>query len=413
MKLSDCLDKFLTELEIRGLSDKTIKVYKSAIRDFIKVVGDKECKDVNEKDYMKWITYRLRRGFDRGIRGNSKSTLHYYAIFVRKFLRWLGLASLPGIPQKRSQLPEILTQEEVERLFAHAKDLTDLLILGLLFESGLRASEALNLKKKDIDLFRREMRVTGKYGKQRIVFIGPITYQILQLVLPQLRPEDKLLNMTYQALYKRLKTLARRAGVEQRKVRPHILRHTFATTALRRGMSLPALQRLLGHNDIKVTQVYLHLVTEDIRREYERAWTAGRPGDPRFTQPPTAAVTGVAAPSTPPLLSSAQQGFNEPLPPSFPVGVEHHSLPSNEVGQVQYQVRNNVGEHWNGQGQQGIHNPAIPQHYYSNQQAYWSGYQGYPNSNPTHLIQQPFPPQQVNQSFPVSDQSKARGRGLA
>lgn len=69
-------------------------------------------------------------------------------------------------------------------------------------------------------------------------------------------------------MYKKLKRLALRAGIPPGKVRPHVLRHTFATRALRSGISLPSLQRLLGHTDIRTTQVYLHLTIDDIKREY-------------------------------------------------------------------------------------------------------------------------------------------------
>ena len=88
-------------------------------------------------------------------------------------------------------------------------------------------------------------------------------------------PRSRVVPLTYQALYKRVKRLAERAGLDPERVRPHVLRHTFATEALRRGMSLPALQRLLGHSDIKITERYLHLVTEDVEREYRRIFEPG------------------------------------------------------------------------------------------------------------------------------------------
>lgn len=273
-KLSGAIDAFLRALEASGASAKTIRAYKAALKSFQYYVGDKSLEDITESDYVEWLAWlRKQPGKRKGAR--RESTLHYYSIFVRRFLRWAGVVdSVPALPSRPGDFNDALSWDEVESLLAAAKDLYDVVIVALAAESGLRAGEILNLMWADVDLSRRLLRVKGKYGKERIVFLGPIGIWALAELAAAIRPRpsDRVVPMTYQALYKRVKAMARRAGLPEERIRPHTLRHTFATEALRRGVNLASLQRMLGHSDIKVTQRYLHLVTEDIERDYYRAF---------------------------------------------------------------------------------------------------------------------------------------------
>ncbi len=283
---------FLEYLSASGASPKTVKSYRAAIHSFVEHVGPgARAADVGEDDYASWLA-RLRS------RGRlSRSTLHYYSVFVRRFLRWLGVVGeVPAVPAGRNGYSEALSWREVEALLSAARDLVDALIVSFMAESGLRVGELLSLRWGDVDLYRGTARVRGKYGKERIVILGPVTREVLSRLAEELRPRpgDLLLGISYQAVYKRLKALARRAGLDPSRVRPHVLRHTFATEALRRGVSLPALQRLLGHSDIKVTQRYLHLVMDDVEREYARAFYAPpqAPGAPALYYPGLGARDG-------------------------------------------------------------------------------------------------------------------------
>ena len=297
----EVLEAFLAALAAGGASPKTVKAYRAAIQDFLEFIGDKPLREVTESDVAAWIYDRLtngvRRPRSRGDlfeeRRERQVTMHYYTLFLRGFLQWLGLGiRVPVVRKPRSPRVEALRGDEVERLIAASRDALDLLIVALLFETGLRAQEAVSLRLRDIDFTRREIRVrNAKYGEERIVLYGALTEQALRIWLslnPGLGPDDKLLGISYSGLYKRLKTLAKRAGLDPKKVRPHVLRHTFATEALRRGIPLPVVQRLLGHHDIKVTQIYLHLLDEDIRTAYQRAFAAPQPAPPPqpIPQPP-------------------------------------------------------------------------------------------------------------------------------
>jgi len=270
-RLEDAVEVFLNTLEASGASEKTIRAYRAALRSFADHVGpERRVSEITPEDYASWLAWlRKRPGKRRNARRDS--TIHYYSIFVRRFLKWAGIdEDLPAVPGGRSEFSDALSWDEVVALMEAARDLLDLVIVAVLAETGLRASELLGLTWRDVDLRRGVLRVVGKYGKERVVFLGPVSSEALSLLFEETRPSlrDRVVPISYQALYKRVKRLAERAGLDPEKVRPHVLRHTFATEALRRGMSLPALQRLLGHSNIKITERYLHLVTEDVEREY-------------------------------------------------------------------------------------------------------------------------------------------------
>ncbi|MCX8184441.1 MAG: tyrosine-type recombinase/integrase [Sulfolobales archaeon] len=272
------VEEFLAGLEAVGASLSTTRVYRYAIKDFIEFTKKRYTDELVPQDFTAWRISRLRDGFkfSRRDRESSSWTLYYYSLCVRSFLSWLGVLKDPlpsvGKPRKR-KLRTILTRDEIKKLISASRDILDLLIISLLLETGLRAREALSLRKSDVDLDKKEIRVlNAKFGESRIVFIGPLTYEILLKYLPLLREDERILQLSYTGLYKRLKSLASRAGVDVRKVRPHIFRHTFATESLKRGITLPALQQILGHRDIKTTQVYLHLAIEDIKNMYFKVY---------------------------------------------------------------------------------------------------------------------------------------------
>ncbi len=276
--LSEAIDEFLQSLLAAGASLKTTKVYRAALSDFLERIGDKPIAEIDERDYLKWLSDIREKGVKRPRGGSVENTIHYYSLFIRRFLEWIGKAeNLPVPRRKEGVLDTVLKEDELERLIEASSDIYDLLIVILMAETGMRVGELLGIRVADIDLHDSTIRIRGKYGKERIVFFGPRTSAILEAYLGamRLRARDPLIPLSYQAVYKRLKKLARRAGVDPAKVRPHVLRHTFATSALRKGMSLVALQRLLGHSNIRVTQRYLHLVTEDLKREYYSVFYGG------------------------------------------------------------------------------------------------------------------------------------------
>ena len=283
----EIVEIFLDSLFAAGASEKTIKSYRVAIRDFLSFIGNKHLKDVRLIDVNRWKTYRLRSGFAKERKENDffeikrrrQVTLHYYSIFVRRFLKWLGLpVKIATVRAPKRREVQTLSAGEVAKLLRASRDLLDVVTVRFLLETGLRAEEALNVKVGDIDFVNCEVRVRrGKYGGFRVVFFSKELSEILKLwvTVKSLGRDDRLIPLTYVGLWKRLKTLARRAGIDPSKVRPHVLRHTFATEALRKGMDLISLKNILGHSDVKVTQIYTHLVKEDLREKYFSIFSSG------------------------------------------------------------------------------------------------------------------------------------------
>ena len=189
------------------------------------------------------------------------------------------------MPKLEKHLPSVLTYEEVDKLLdiniTDSFSARNKAILELMYASGLRISETINLKLYDIDLENDILRVFGKGSKERIVPIGTIAVNDLNKYINEYR-EKMLKNkkndylflnnhgnkITRQGLFKNLKSLLKEKGIEK-DVSPHTLRHSFATHLLNNGADLRSIQELLGHSSIKTTQIYTHVSSEHLKEQYK------------------------------------------------------------------------------------------------------------------------------------------------
>ncbi len=188
----------------------------------------------------------------------------------------------PKIPKR---IPNFLTTMELEKLFANEQlktpyEIRNRLILELLFATGLRVTELINIKLQDIDQSEKSIRTLGKGKKERIVYYGEYAQEILERYFREARPiflenqkSDYLLvghnslKLTRNRISSILEEEVRKIGL-QHHISPHVLRHTFATQLLNNGADIRSVQELLGHENLSTTQIYTHITSEQLRKAY-------------------------------------------------------------------------------------------------------------------------------------------------
>ena len=174
-------------------------------------------------------------------------------------------------PRKRKKLPEILSVRDVQDLFAQVGNLKHRCIVGLLYSSGLRRAELLALKPTDLDFNRMMVRIgQGKGNKDRYSILSKTLIPVLTEYLHRYNPDQYLFESPKGGAYSASSVLkivsraAKRAGIRKRAT-PHMLRHSFATHLLEKGVDLRRIQVLLGHNSSKTTEIYTHVAENSFK----------------------------------------------------------------------------------------------------------------------------------------------------
>lgn len=168
---------------------------------------------------------------------------------------------------------EPLTQDEANRLANACKTHEEKLVIWTLLDTGMRVSELAGLKKDNIDWQVHRITIYGKggpYGSRSKRKIIPLSARVQPLLEGHLAIHDSIGKST-RTIQRIVKQIANRAYIS-RPVTPHVLRHTFSVTAIQKGISIPSLQRLLGHDRLTTTEIYLNLSPEDVIREFQSKW---------------------------------------------------------------------------------------------------------------------------------------------
>ena len=300
MFVSEALTDFLEHLEIEGgRSQNTIRNYSLYLERFIEFAGDIEVVKITSEMIRRYRLWLNRYKNDNDGKELSILTQSYHLIALRGFLTYLSRRDIPSLHADKIILPKtvrkqvtFLQYDEVVNLIDNIpldseQGLRDRAIIELLFSSGLRVSELVNLNRDHINLKRREFMVRGKGQKDRPVFVSQHAAEQVENYLQARQDSLPALFLNYSRRstkpttsgdYRRLSArsiqrmishYARLAGITKH-VSPHTMRHSFATDLLMNGADLRSVQSLLGHSSISTTQVYTHVTDQHLKDIHER-----------------------------------------------------------------------------------------------------------------------------------------------
>ena len=276
----------------KNYSDYTILSYKNDILEFIDYLSREglNFKTIEYSDIRFYLMYLKDEKHDDNSSVSRKlsSLRGLYKYMANEGIVKTNVFSLVNAPKKSKKLPRYFEYNELEELFMVPDTNTslgqrDLLLLEMLYATGVRVGELVNIKVKDIDLGRRNIIILGKGNKERFVTYGEYCEDILKqylsdgYILLNKTDSDYLFlnnnggNLTERGVRYILDELIKKTSINK-KISPHMIRHSFATHLLNEGCDLLTVQKLLGHESIKATQVYTHVTTDRLREVYFRSF---------------------------------------------------------------------------------------------------------------------------------------------
>lgn len=252
METEEVFTKLQEEIKLRGYSKETGKAYETIIRNFL----------ASGKSPREYLLLRADK---------SRSTMRtaYFALkfFQEKVLQQRFAENLP-LAKKTMKLPLVLSKEEIQQMIRATTNLKHRLLLHFLYYAGLRLDEVRNLQVQDIDIPREIIHLkTAKGSKERIIFLHERIKELLAMqdlkegLLFRSQQGKKYVKRSIQAI---VETATKKAGISKN-VTPHTLRHSFATHLLEGGADIRYIQALLGHANLKTTQIYTHIANKNIK----------------------------------------------------------------------------------------------------------------------------------------------------
>ena len=274
-----------------GLSRLTLDSYRRDLEGLARWLAGRgrSLADVDRQGLFDYLAERTREGYAARSNARLLSSLRaYFGQQLRLGLRDADPTALLDLPRLGRSLPKALSESEVEALLQapaldSAAGLRDRAMVELMYATGLRVSELVNLPATGVNLRQGVLRVMGKGSKERLVPLGDEARHWLERYLAEARPQlsgGRVVAALFpgrdgsplsrQQFWNVVKRLAVRAGIDPARVSPHGLRHSFATHLLNHGADLRALQMLLGHSSLSTTQIYTLVAREGLKRLHQQ-----------------------------------------------------------------------------------------------------------------------------------------------
>ena len=261
------LEHLETELKLRGFSDRTVRAYMIHNAKFLEF-SKKEPQDISEDDVKRYLGHLIsdRKASPRTVALVKAALRFNYDEIMKK-----GIVTIKT-PKISRHLPTVLSKSEVKSLIGSAKAAKSRLIIMLLYSSGLRLSECVNLRLSDLELDEKIGWVRrGKGNKDRLIILSERLIKAVRDHVGKEMPANYLLTnhkgapLSARNVQKIVERAARKAGISK-KVSPHTLRHSFATHLLESGTDIRKIQELLGHSNLQTTQIYTKVSTEELKK---------------------------------------------------------------------------------------------------------------------------------------------------
>ncbi len=277
------IDSFIKYLKTeRNLADNTLEAYRRDVTQLFLFLKHQEPGKVGRNDIRRYLGWLQQQGMDKRSLGRKLSAVKSYFKYA---LRESAVETNPTLglrsPKQDKKLPGFLSQPQVIQAVESnqgdpADKIRDDAIMELLYGSGLRSSELLGLKSRDLDLSSLQVKVKGKGGKERIVPLTRASAAVLKQLLEGREDEGFVFlgkngkQLTRRQLQRIVKARIRLSDYGG-KASPHALRHSFATHLLDRGADLKAVKELLGHASLSTTQIYTHVTVDRLKKVYKQA----------------------------------------------------------------------------------------------------------------------------------------------